>query len=73
LSPGGPAQVKPYQTAEEDSVLNEDWPVKAKLMTDEFYILLAGHLPSQHLGRITREHPEHEEEEKRNSKKNWKG
>jgi hypothetical protein len=43
------------------------------LVTDELYILWAGHLPSQHLGWITGEHPEHEEEKKRYSEKNWKG
>jgi hypothetical protein len=43
------------------------------LVTDELYILLAGHLPSQHLGWITGEHPEHEEEEKGYSEKNRKG
>jgi hypothetical protein len=42
-------------------------------MTDELYILRAGHLPSQHLGRVTGEHPEHEEEEKGYPKQNRNG
>jgi len=47
-------------------------PIQAKLMTDELYILLAGHLPGQDLGWITGKHPEHEEEEKGYSEQNWK-
>jgi hypothetical protein len=61
MSPRGPTQVKLCQTAKEDSVLNKDWSVKAELVTDKRYILRASHLPSQHLGWITGEHPEHEE------------
>ena len=52
LSPGRPAQVKPCQAAKEDTVLNDDRSIETELVTDELYILRAGHLPSQHLGWI---------------------
>ncbi|NQU13329.1 MAG: hypothetical protein HQ561_04235, partial [Desulfobacteraceae bacterium] len=48
-------------------VLYVDRPVESELVADELDLLRRRHLTGEHLGRISREHPQHKEQQKGNA------